>query len=89
MLARWPLLHVIAMAVVAVTFASIFWTGWTQYAAWLPLLAGLFALVPAILFLKMPRDASPQDRNKTFLMAWVLLVAMLVVFTFFSSTTLA
>ncbi|MBC2778026.1 hypothetical protein [Parasphingopyxis marina] len=77
------------MAVVAVVFASIFWTGWTEYAAWLPLLAALFALAPAIIFLKMPRDASPKERNKTFLMAWVLLVAMLVVFTVFSSTTLA
>lgn len=89
MLARWPLLHVLAMAVVAVAFASIFWTSWTEYAAWLPLLAALFALPPAIVFLKMPRETGPKERNKTYAMAWVLLVGMLVVFSFLSSTTMS
>lgn len=87
MLTRWPLLHVLAMAVVAVVFATLFWTGFTEYSAWLPLLAAGFAIPPAILLWKALRQPE-ANRNQAFAMAWVLLVGMLVVFTFFSSTAL-
>lgn len=83
--ARWPLLHFLAMAAVATAVAALFWATFTESLP--PYVAAVFAVPPAIVLLKAPKEAGPQ-RNRLYVMAWVLLAAMLVVFSFLSSGAL-